>query len=93
MFIYILSKCWFSEFRDAVVKRIQSEGITWSAYGVSVREYSLDAQVKFIRLLGVNLETDASENTRVFKEVGIGDVIEIKKIVPDFLGLQTEHGL
>ena len=61
------------------MKRIQSEGITWPAYGVKVREYSLDVQVKFIRLLGVSPETDASEITRVFKELGIGDVIEIKK--------------
>ena len=35
--------------------------------------------MKFIRLLGVSPETEADEIVKVFKDVGIGDIIEIKK--------------
>ena len=53
----------FSEdkFRDQIVARIRSGGVVWKEYGVTVRGYSLDAQIKFIRLLGVSPETGESE--------------------------------
>ena len=54
----------FSEdsFRDEVVAKIQSPaGLVWSDYRVRVKGYSLDAQVKFIRLLGVSPETGEDE--------------------------------
>ena len=72
----------FSEdqWRDKVVEKLQSaDGVIWREYGVKVRGYSLDAEVKFFRLLGVSPETDAEEIKRSFKEAEIGDVIEIKK--------------
>ena len=53
----------------------------WKDYGVTVKGYSLDAEVKFIRLLGVSPETGEDEIKSVFKEVGIGNIIEIKKKV------------
>ena len=70
----------FSEdkFSDGVAARIRS-GVMWSDYKVRVMGYSLDAEVKFIHLLGASPWTEASEITRVFKEIGIGDVLEIKK--------------
>lgn len=41
------------EKRDSALARIRSaEGLTWSDYKVKVRGYSLDAKVKFVRLLG-----------------------------------------
>ena len=76
----------FSEdkFRDEVLARIQStEGLIWSDYRVRIKGYSLDAQVKFIRLLGVSPETGAEEIKRSFVEAGIGEVLEIKKGVLD----------
>ena len=72
----------FSEdvFRDEVVAKIQSPaGLVWSDYRVRVKGYSLDAQVKFIRLLGVSPETGEDEIKRSFTEAGIGEVIQIKK--------------
>ena len=72
----------FSEerLRDDIVARLQSaEGVTWTGYKVKVKGYSLDAQVKFIRLLGVSPETEEDEIKNTFMEVGIGEVIEIKK--------------
>ena len=46
------------KFRDEAVARVQSaEGLTWTDYKVRVKGYSLDAQVKFIRLLGASPET------------------------------------
>ena len=74
----------FSEdkYRDEVVSRIRTQGITWSEYKVRVKGYSLDAQVKFMRLLGVSPETDAEEIRSVFRELGIGDVIDIRKGLP-----------
>ena len=71
----------FSEdkFRDQVVARIRASGVLWKDYGVTVKGYSLDAEVKFIRLLGVSPETGEDEIKSVFKEVGIGNIIEIKK--------------
>ena len=50
------------KFRDEVVARVQSaEGLTWTDYKVRVKGYSLDAQVKLIRLLGVSPETGEDE--------------------------------
>ena len=72
----------FSEesLRDATVARLQSaEGVTWSDYRVKVKGYSLDAQVKFIRLLGVSPETEVDEIKTTFFDLGIGEVMEIKK--------------
>ena len=72
----------FSEerWRDVVVERLQSEeGVTWSDYGVRVKGYSLDAEVKFIRLLGVSPETGEEAIKETFSELGIGEVIELKK--------------
>ena len=43
--------------------KVQSgEGVVWSEYGVKVKGYSLDAQVKFIRPLGVSPETRRGGN-------------------------------
>lgn len=73
-------KCSDEQWRDAMVARVQSdEGVTWSEYGVRVKGYSLDAQVKFIRLLGVSPETEEEEIRATFQELGIGEVIESKK--------------
>ena len=66
--------------RDSTVARLQSaEGVIWSDYKVKVKGYSLDAQVKFIRLLGVSPETGEDEIRRTILEVGIGEMIELKK--------------
>ena len=60
--------------------RLQSpQGVIWSDYKVKVKGYSLDAQVKFVSLLGVSPETGEEEIRETFMEVGIGEVIEIKK--------------
>ena len=68
------------QFRDDVVSRIQSsEGVIWTDYRVRVKGYSLDAQVKFIRLLGVSPEIGVEEIKKTFEEVGIGEIMEIKK--------------
>ena len=72
----------FSEerWRDAVMARVQSPvGVKWSGYGVWVKGYSLDAQVKFIRVLGVSPETEEEEIRGTFQELGLGEVVEIKK--------------
>ena len=76
----------FSEekWRDILVAKVQSaEGVVWSEYGVKVKGYSLDAQVKFIRLLGVSPETVEEDIKKTFQELGIGEVIESKKGVLD----------
>ena len=63
-----------------MVQKLQSpEGVIWGDYGVRVQGYSLDAQVKFIRLLGVSPETGEEKIKKTFLEVGIGEVIEIKR--------------
>ena len=68
------------QLRDDTVTRLQSSvGVTWTEYRVRVKGYSLDAQVKFIRLLGVSPETGEEEIKRTFVDVGIGEVMEIKK--------------
>ena len=72
----------FSEdkWRDAVVERLQSDnGIIWKQYGVKIKGYSLDAEVKFFRLLGVSPETTEEEIKRTFVQLGIGEVVDIKK--------------
>ena len=75
----IFVKCASDKGRDELVSRLQSkEGIVWKDYRVKVKGYSLDASVKFIRVLGVSPETSEKEIKRVFLEVGIGTVIEIK---------------
>ena len=72
----------FSEerLRDAIIARLQSSvGVKWSGYGVKVKGYSLDAQVKFIRVMGVSPETGEEEIKNTFQELGLGEVVEIKK--------------
>ena len=54
----IFVKCSDDRWRDIFVARLQSQnGIVWQAFGVRVKGYSLDSQVKFIRLLGASPET------------------------------------
>ena len=66
--------------RDHIAAKLRSpQGITWSEYKVRVKGYSLDSEVKFIRVLGVSPETEANEIIEAFKGAGIGDVVEIKK--------------
>ena len=76
----------FSEdnFRDEILAKVQSAaGLVWSDYRVKVKGYSLDAEVKFVRLLGVSPETGEEEIRRSFVEAGIGEVIDIKKGLVD----------
>ena len=66
--------------RDETVQRIRSpQGIIWTSYRVKVKGYSLDAEVKFVRLLGVNDETGADEIKKTFSDQGIGEIVDIKK--------------
>ena len=47
--------------------KVQSQvGLKWSSYGFRVKGYSLDAQVKFIRVLGVSPETNEAEIRSTF---------------------------
>ena len=46
---------------------------------MKITGYSLDARVKFIRVLGVSPETGEEEIKSTFQRVGIGEVIESKK--------------
>ena len=64
--------------RDQVHDRLQA-GISWTEYGVLVRGHSLDANVKFIRVLGVSPETTGDDIKNTFSEVGIGEVIDLRK--------------
>ena len=48
-----------------------------------MKGYSLDAQVKFIRLMGASPETTEVEIKETFQSLEIGEVIEIKKGVLD----------
>ena len=78
MLIFI--KCSEERFRDELVLKIQSEeGVTWTDYRVRVKGYSLDAGVKFIRLLGVSPETEEEEIRTTFREENIGEVMDLKK--------------
>ena len=55
---------------DEVMVKVQSQvGLKWSLYGVRVKGYSLDAQVKFIRVLGVSPETTEAEIRSTFQEL------------------------
>ena len=66
--------------RDRIVERLRSkEGVSWREYGVKVKGYSLDPGVKFFRILGASSETEAEDIKKTFLEVGIGEVIEIKR--------------
>ena len=66
--------------REEVVNRLNSDvGIKWSAYGVRMKGYSLDAQVKFIRVLGVAPETSEEEIRACFRENGLGEILDINK--------------
>ena len=77
MLIFI--KCSEERFRDELVLKIQSEeGVTWTDYRVRVKGYSLDAGVKFIRLLGVSPETEEEEIRTTFREENIGEVMDLK---------------
>ena len=65
---------------DDIVTKLQSAaGVIWSDYKVKVKGYSLDAEVKFIRLLGVSSETSEEDIKKTFMEVRIGEIVEIKK--------------
>ena len=71
--------------RDHVNERVQSpEGISWTSYGVRVRGYSLEAQVKRMVLLGASPETTSEEIKSSFAEAGIGEIVEIRKGFLDF---------
>ena len=50
---------------------------------LKVKGYSLDAQVKFIRLMGASPEITEVEIKETFQSLEIGEVIEIKKGVLD----------
>ena len=77
-------KCSDEQGRDILVTKVQSvEGVIWSEYGVRVKGYSLDAQVKFIRLMGASPETTEGEIKETFQSLEIGEIIEIKKGVLD----------
>ena len=52
------------QIRDEIVERIRL-GVMWKAYKVKVKGYSLDAEVKYIRLLGASPETEACEIKKV----------------------------
>ena len=66
------------DLRDQVHDRLRA-GIFWTEYGVTVRGHSLDANVKFIRVLGVSPETTGDDIKNTFNEVGIGEVIDLRK--------------
>ena len=51
----------------------------WSEYGVKVRGHSLDANVKVIRILGVSPETAAEDIRASFEDVGVGEIIDLRK--------------
>ena len=56
-------KCSREEARDEIVARLNTaEGVVWSDYKAKVKGYSLDAEVKFIRLCGVSPETSELDN-------------------------------
>ena len=75
--IIIFIKMKREDTRNQLVKKLQAPGgVLWSEYGVYVRGYCLDANVKVIRLLGVSPESNAEDIIKTLKEVGIGDVID-----------------
>ena len=73
-------KCCSDQIRDELVARLQSrQGVVWSEYGVRVKGYSLEPEIKFIRLLGAGPQTSADEIKRSFVHAGIGEIVHIKK--------------
>ena len=70
--------------RDQVVASLQTmNGVRWTEYGVNVRGHSLDANVKLIRVLGVSPETTADDIKNTFVEVGVGEVIDLRRVFLD----------
>ena len=66
--------------RDQIVARLQGmNGVMWTDYGVSVRGHSLDANVKIIRILGVSPETTAEDIKNTFVQVGVGEVVDLRR--------------
>ena len=76
MIIFIKFKA--ENIRDQVHASLQA-GVFWTEYGVTVRGHSLDANVRFIRILGVSPETTADDIKNTFSEVGIGEVVDLRK--------------
>ena len=54
-------------------------GVRRTEYGVNVRGHSLDANVKLIRVLGVSPETTPDDIKNTFVEVGVGEVIDLRR--------------
>ena len=66
--------------KTIIVEKLQSpSGVLWSEYGVHVKGYSLDSNVKVIRVLGVSPETSSEDIKSTFSQVGIGEVVDLKK--------------
>ena len=66
--------------KNQVVNRLRTgQGIFWTEYGVHVRGYNLDANVKQIRILGISPETTAEDIKNTFSQVGIGEVLELRR--------------
>ena len=66
-------KCSSDQIREVLVARLQSrQGVVWSDYKVRVKGYSLEPEIKFIRLLGAGPQTSADEIKRSFIHAGIG---------------------
>ena len=64
--------------RDDVAARLQGDGVLWSAYTTVVKGYSLDKEVKFIRIMGASPET-VEMDVRETIEEQLGEVMEIKR--------------
>ena len=78
MILFIKMKT--EEARDTLVNKLEAnQGVMWSEYGVRVRGHSLDANVKVIRILGVSPETSAEDIENTFNEIGVGEVMDIRK--------------
>ena len=66
--------------KNIIASRLQSpSGVLWSEYGVHVKGYCLDSNVKVIRVLGVSPETSSEDIKSTFSQVGIGEVVDLKK--------------
>ena len=76
MIVFIKFKT--EEIRDQMVERLKT-GVLWTEYGVSVRGHSLDADVRLIRVLGVSPETAAEDIRDTFNQVGVGEVVDLRK--------------
>ena len=64
--------------RDEVAIKLQGEGVYWTAYNKAVKGYSLDKEVKFIRIMGISPET-AENDVKETIEDKLGEVMEIKR--------------